>query len=86
MTGKTISHYKILEKIGGMTFIWVVVRNTGSWIMILRERHKMRTIKAERNSMVESPVNYCSWRFIYIYIKILDFQVNKIYGENSCDN
>jgi len=30
-----------------MTFTQAVIRNMGSWMPMLRERHKMRTIEAE---------------------------------------
>lgn len=33
--------------IGGMNFTQAVIRNMGSWIPMLREKHKMRPIKAD---------------------------------------
>ena len=37
-----------------MTFTQAVIRNMGSWIPMLRERHKMRTIEAESIDVVFS--------------------------------
>jgi hypothetical protein len=43
-----------------MNFTWAVIRNMGSWIPMLRERHKMRTIEAESIDAVFSGGPGCS--------------------------
>jgi hypothetical protein len=39
---------------GGMTFTQAVIRNMGSWMPMIRERHKMRTIEAESIEVASS--------------------------------
>jgi len=43
-----------------MTFTQAVIRNMGSWIPMLRERHKMRPIEADSINGVSSGGPGCS--------------------------
>jgi len=43
-----------------MNFTQAVIRNMGSWVPMLREKHKMRTIEAESINVVYSGGSGCS--------------------------